>query len=126
MKRFYLCIAIAAALVALCFVSLFNVKRINKRVFELTSAVSEQIVSQDYSAARETLKSLKQYWQDEEKFLLRFVRHSDIDIITTSVAKLEAFLTYENLSDLMAEIEQIEITAKRIYDFEIPTLTNIL
>ena len=62
---------------------------------------------------------------DAEHVLIRFIRHTQLDEITSAMSRLEMLAKYGDLSQFSAELSRIKTLLHHIYDSELPFLRNI-
>ena len=107
MKR----VVITACLLIFCLaVSTYSAHRTKDATGTVNSCV-ERALEAVYADDRERVKSeieyLREYWDIEEDYIIHFLRHTQIDNLTLSVARLRAYAESEKYDDLVAELDSI-------------------
>lgn len=126
MKRIIICAVLFIGALAASVYAHFKVQYLNEeidlRINALTAVLhekdTEEIIGQAYS--------LVDFWNNEEKILVHFVRHSNIDVISVSMARLPALAEYGDHSEVYAELLSIRRQMEHILTAEILTLGNLL
>jgi len=126
MKRFYLSAAIFLLLLVICTTALFHVVQTCNIMTQTLVQISEIAKSGDRAQTVKLIEELSDYWAEEEQKLIRVVRHTDLDTVTASLAKLPTLAGYDNLSLLLAEIDQIRVILQHIHKSELPIWGNIV
>lgn len=126
MKR----IVISAVLLAFCIaVSVYTAYYVNN-VNELVRAKVEDsltaIADADEERLHTCIRELSAFWDEREDTLLHYVRHSQIDDITKSVARLEALTAGGDYSELTAELASIRWQMDHINRSERMVFQNLL
>lgn len=126
MKRIIICAVLSLGAIAASVYAHFRVENLNEsldlRIGALTAVLhesnTEEIIGQS--------KDLVDFWNGEEKVLVHFVRHSHIDVISMSMARLPALAEYGDYSEVYAELLSIRRQMEHIRSAEILTLENLL
>lgn len=126
MKRIVICAVLIVGAVASSVYAYFKVESLSEaldlRIGALTAVLHEdntkEIVEQSHD--------LVEFWDEEEKILVHFVRHSHIDVISISMARLPALAEYGDYSEVYAELLSIRRQMEHIRTAEILTLENLL
>lgn len=125
MKRVILCVVILLAIVLLCAASLATVSRyqhvLTQEVRELEQAAYQKTFEQLSVQAADLCRE----WNEVEHVLIRFIRHTQLDEVTSAMARLEMLAKYGDLSEFFAELGRIKSLLHHIYDSELPFLRNV-
>lgn len=126
MKR----VAIAFFLLILCVgVSVYTIHYVgdvNDRINHWLDAALAALAEPDEETLQSCVRGLSDLWDTEEDRLIHLVRHSQIDDITKSVARLEALAAGEDYSELAAELMSIRWQMDHINRSERMVLNNLL
>lgn len=126
MKRIVICAVLILGAVAASVYAYFKVvslsEAIDLRIGALTAALHEDNTKEIVEQSRD----LVEFWNAEEKILVHFVRHSHIDVISMSMARLPALAEYGDYSEVYAELLSIRRQMEHIRTAEILTLENLL
>lgn len=125
MKRVLICVCLLVFTVLASVYSWYRVERVEKDIANHVEALGQVMVggNRDELAMRST--EFAAYWDKEEDVLIHFVRHSHIDLITTSVARLPSLAAYDDLGEFSAELANIRRQMEHIRGSEEITLSNI-
>ena len=107
MKRL---IVVAVLLIGIVGIAVFSRNRISEareRVFAYTSAILAYIEEENSPGIEKTVASLNDYWQKEQQLLILFIRHSEVDEISRTVARLKSLTDPEDHSQLGSELRAI-------------------
>lgn len=126
MKRFYLSLAVFIGLLAICGFALLKIAQTKEEVETMLERITSSVESGDLQSAQRLSDELIAYWIPQEHKLIRYIRHGELDTITLSLSRLPSLIRYENLSEFLAEINQVQTVLNHIWDSEIPVLRNIL
>ncbi|MCI9406474.1 MAG: DUF4363 family protein [Oscillospiraceae bacterium] len=125
MKRVILCAVILLVIVLLCVASLVTVSRYQyvfaQEIHDLEQAIYQKTFEQLSAQAAQ----MSREWMDAEHVLIRFIRHTQLDEITSAMSRLEMLAKYGDLSQFSAELSRIKTLLHHIYDSELPFLRNI-
>lgn len=126
MKRIIICsVLFLGAIAASCY-SYFLVEGLNDEINLRINALIEVLHDGNTEEVIEQSKSLVDFWKEEEEHLVHFVRHSHIDIISVSMARLPALAEYGDYSEVYAELLSIRRQMEHIREAEQLTFDNLL
>ncbi len=125
MKRFYFSLFIIALMVALSIFTLNHLYKTKNQLIEKIDSIAFSIQGNDKSAAAQKTKELTDAWKQVEPQMIRYVRHSEIDLITSIVARLEPLLIYQNTSEFMANLNEMRTMVEHVWESEVPNFTNL-
>lgn len=80
----------------------------------------------DHETLKREVDSLCEFWDEEEDFIIHFVRHAAIDDITKSIARLRALTVGEDYSELMAELDSVRWQMDHLNRSERMIFANLL
>ena len=126
MKRVILCIAILLVIMLLCTASLVTTSRYQYVLTHEVRDLEQAIYQKTFEQLSAQAAALCQKWMEAEHVLIRFIRHTQLDEITSAMARLEMLAKYGDLSEFSAELGRIKSLLHHIYDSELPYLRNIL
>lgn len=125
MKRVIICAALLAFAIAVAAYSEYRVERVDDEVAAHIEALGPALLSEDRDALAARSTEFAAFWDAEEDVLIHFVRHSNIDMITASVARLPSLAAYGALAEYSAELANIRRQMEHIRDSEEISLKNI-
>ncbi|MDR2908649.1 MAG: DUF4363 family protein [Oscillospiraceae bacterium] len=126
MKRFVIVLIIVGGILCVCVYSMFMVERVKGEMDVYADAVFAAIDSGSHLGLASGVEAFVGYWREEEHSLVRFVRHSQVDEISRSMAKLKSLARFEDYTQLHAELSSISWQMEHICESEPPTLGNIM
>lgn len=125
MKRMAIAVALIVIMLGtscLCLKTLTDIKDEFTAKFDELSALVE---AGEQEAAVEAAGRLTDEWMDKHHVLCRIVRHTQLDQVTLSVARLEPLARHGENGELAAEIRRCKILLEDIWDSELPYFRNI-
>lgn len=126
MKR----VIIVCVLLAFCTgVSVYtycHVGDVNDRIMRGVNGALGAIAEADEENLRVYVDDLSAFWDEEEDRLIHLIRHSQIDDITKSIARLQALAAGEDYSELAAELMSIRWQMDHISRSERMIFPNLL
>ena len=126
MKRVYTALVTIVLIIAVCVYSLIRVEGMRREMHAHADVISEAIVKQDYLALTQRAAALADYWKEEEKIIIRFVRRMDVDEITKSIVQLIAYAQHADYTSAAAALSLILGQADHIWESEQITIGNLL
>lgn len=116
MGRFYISLVLLAAILGVC---TFSLRQYSTAAAEMTAGLNgiEQAALSGEASPQELSELCRQYsdeWKDREERLLRFIRHPQLDEITSLTAELRYLATDDSPSHLLAAIERIKVNIEKI------------
>ena len=82
-------------------------------------------IDDDFSSAKHSVSILSERWKKIEKLWVYFIHQADVDDITTSILKIDAYIKTEDKSLILSEIEELKKYFKMVEGNESLTLENI-
>lgn len=125
MKRVILCVAILLVIVLLCVASLATVSRYQHVFSQEIRELEQAVYQKNFEQLSAQAAQLHQEWMEAEHVLIRFIRHTQLDEITSTMSRLEMLAKYGDLSEFSAELSRIKTLLHHVYDSEFPYPRNI-
>ncbi|MDD2955919.1 MAG: DUF4363 family protein [Oscillospiraceae bacterium] len=125
MKRVYIALGLLAAIIALSACSLSTYISVQKEVTAQMDHLDSLIEREDYETLAEEAKAVSEGWNEKEHLLIRFIRHQELDEVTSTMTRLPMLAKYLDLGELSAEINHIRVLLHHILDSEIPYPRNV-
>lgn len=101
-----------------------------KSTREMENAVSNIQTSYRQSGnsaeTQKRIRSFRSLWQKNSRILPTMIKHSEIDIVNTSVAKLPAYLQGKESVEFNAECDLLKMQLIHLWDIEKIDWENIL
>jgi hypothetical protein len=125
MKRVYLAIAILIVIPLIVFGTHFYLKHITDNMIGTLLQADKYARQDNTSQAEKELDQFKTTWDKNNFIIATFIRHSELDIVNLSAAKLEPLLADSDKSEYYAESSSLEMQLKHIWETERFTVDNI-
>lgn len=126
MKRIIICAALFLGALVISIYAHFKVENLNEALDLRIDALTVVLRENNKKEIIEQSHGLVDFWNGEEEILVHFVRHSHIDVVSISVARLPALAEYGDYSEVYAELLSIRRQMKHIRSAEILTFENLL
>ena len=107
MKRMIIVLFLALGILAVCLYARDRATQARDRLHTYAGAIFYGMQQEDEEALKKAVEDLVSYWGDEQRRLIPFFRHAEIDEVSRAVARLEAYTGTEDHSDLEAELRAI-------------------
>jgi peptide subunit release factor 1 (eRF1) len=125
LKRLYVAIAILIILPSLIIANQFYLKGTTDNMTEIINKAEDNAKQYKNVDAKNDVKKFGQTWEANNKIIATFVRHSELDNINQSNARLMPFLENNDLTSFSAECEVIKAQLHHIMHTEEFSLDNI-
>ncbi len=126
MKRIIICIVLLGICIFISIFAHFRVEKVNSDFNIRIDALITELKSENTEKITQHAQSLNEFWEEEEHILVHFIRHSYIDTVTTSMARLPALAAYGDYSEVLAELYNVRRQMKHVCDSEQVTFENLL
>ena len=126
MKRVVIVSILLCGIVAACFFSSYKIGQTHDELQAHANAIYAAIEISDKEGIIRRVGELSDYWRKEERVIILFVRHMQIDEITRSVSRLDSFAKYSEIPSLSAELSSIIWQIENIVSSERPHIGNVL
>lgn len=103
-KRVIIVSFLLPAMLATALYSMYRVSAVQKHVLHRTEEILAASAEEDSASLLEQVSALSEYWRKEEKVLSRFVRHTQIETLSQSMARLLPLAEFGDKAALHAEI----------------------
>jgi len=107
MKRLIVVLFLAAGVLAVCFYARVQATQARDQLHTYAAAILAGVEQEDDDAVKNAVESLVSYWEVEQRRLIPFFRHAEIDEVSRAVARLGAYTDTDDHSDLEAELRAI-------------------
>lgn len=126
MKHLILALVILGLLLAFSAGSVIQVSDIANHTTTLLRQAQEQERAGRSQAARQTLSEAVHYWNSKETFLCIVLRHEQVDTVTETLAKLNAYANSEDQDDFYSTCAELLEELNHLSQMELPLPKNIL
>ena len=124
MKRVIFCVLVLIMIAFVCRQTFMHITATRDRMMTDISLLSAAAENGDHDEMVWRARELTEYWNAEERWLMHFVRHSHIDSITLSIARLNTLAQHQETVELLAELSVIAWQITHIWESEQPSLKN--
>ena len=107
MKRPIIVLALILGIIAVSAYSRSRVGQAWETLHAYAETIFTYIEKEDAAGAQSVVEALDSYWQKEQRILILFLRHAEIDELSRSVARLKSYAAFEEYADLHAELRAI-------------------
>ena len=107
MKRPVIVSVLVVLIIAVCLHARHRIDSAKEQLHTYANTVFSHIEEDDSEAVKSTVETLVSYWRKEQRYLTLFSRHSRIDEVSRSVARLSSLAAFEEYSDLHAELNAV-------------------
>ena len=125
MKRFFLSIVICATIIGACIFGLFRIIKVTDQLTASLNQIATAVEQQNTDQVIDLVGNFQKEWENNEKTLMQFIHHDELDTATGIVARLKALARYQNYSELSAEINRLEHLIRHICESQMPIYKNI-
>ena len=124
MKKFYIAAALLILIPAFSFCYLSFLSKSCESLNNSFETVTEY-ENTDMAELKDRFKKAENEWENYERIFAVSVNHAELDTVKQSLARAEAYLKSENMSEFMCELKVILDQIDHIKNLEQPTLQNI-
>ena len=120
-------IAVLFALVVLLGVTgIADTYRMKEQMSELLLSAEVAAIAGDIERATTEAETIQKKWDKNEKRLLLYMKHNELDSIKQAIAELKFLIQYRDTAEFCAKINEALTMIEHIWESELPTLKNIL
>ncbi|MCI8623671.1 MAG: DUF4363 family protein [Provencibacterium sp.] len=119
MNRFVAALVIMGLILGVCAYSyrLFSSTR-DEMISLLDAIESSALAGEEEETVAQLCQEYSERWMEKESRLLRFIRHPQLDEISSLTAELRYLASGENYSHLLAAISRIKVNLEKVGDAE--------
>lgn len=125
MKRLIIVLVIVVLILGQGVWSVIQLDGITGRMEQELDSMAAMVERQDRTSLLEKTASFQTLWEHEEKHMMRYIHHDELDAITGAVARLNALARYNDYGELAAEVDRLRHLVRHIYESEMPSLHSI-
>lgn len=126
MKRFAIACAIFLSMLIFSGFTLNDLYHTKIELLDKLDQIQSEAESGNYEKAAALSHDFNEYWDEEEKILIRYIRHTPLDAITSISARMESLARYEDVGQLLAHVEELRVNVLHLWDSEVPFIRNLL
>jgi len=106
-KRPIIVLLVIIGIIAVCVHARHRVGAAREKLHAYAGVVFSHIEEEDAQAAQSAVEALSNYWRKEQRYLILFLRHAELDEVSRSVARLKSHAEFEEWADLHSELRAI-------------------
>ncbi len=125
MKRFYTSIVICTAIIAACIFGLFRITKVTDQMAASLNQIAIAVEQKNADQVNDLVGNFQKDWEKNEKTLMQFIYHDELDTATGIVARLRALALYQDYPELSAEIDRLQHLIRHICESQMPVYKNI-
>lgn len=125
MKRIIIIAVLLGICVSLSIYCIHHTNQVNEFLSATVARALNAIEEGDMETLEWEVDNLSNYWNNEEDYLVHFIRHAHIDEITKNVARLQALFAGRDLTELAAELMSIRWQMEHVHHNERLILRNL-
>ena len=107
MKQLITVAFLMLGVLAVCLYARHQATEARDQLHAHAQAVSSAVEREDEDAVKEAVANMVSYWEVEQRRLIPFFRHAEIDEVSRAVASLKAYTDPDDRSSLEAELRII-------------------
>ena len=120
MKRFVIAVVIMAAMLGSSGVVLYGLTQVKDEMIASLDELTQMVEDKEYDRAHELSEQLFHRWDEEENRLIRYVRHTDLDSISSRMARLPYLVKYKDPAEFLSEVSQIRYLILHLWNRNFP------
>jgi len=125
LKRLYLAVAILIILPILIIANQFYLKGTTDKMTDIINEAENSAKQNDDNKAKQEIQEFSKEWDINNVIIATYVRHSELDTVNESEAKLMPFLENKDTTNFCAECEVIKSQLHHIMHTEEFSIDNI-
>ncbi len=125
MKRFRFSIIITVLILVVCSFALVKIVKVSDELTDTLNQISTAIEQNKTDQILDLVGKFETDWEENEKTLMQYIHHDELDTITGIAARLTALARYQDYSELSAEIDRLKHLIKHVCESQMPTYKNI-
>ena len=126
MKRVKIAIAFLVLIPVLIFSMHIYLRRVTRDMSDTLAQAQTLMDEGKNKEAAKQVAALNAKWDHNKNFLATFIKHSELDTINLSSARLIPFINNDETGDFDAESESLQIQIHHLWEIEQFSIGNIL
>ena len=126
MKRLIISIVILCGIITFSIVNTITLYNVRIEISDYLMNMSENVEKNGAESVIKQTEEFAQLWLKHEEKLMQFIRHSDLEPITCDVARLPYLAKYNDIAELMAEINSIHLQINHLWETQTPRFRTVL
>lgn len=125
MKRFWLSLVITGLILAVCVFALVKIVTVSDQMLDSLEQISTAIEQNETDQIIDLAGEFQTEWENNERILIKYIHHDELDSITGTVARLKALAQYRDYSELSAEVAKLKHLVRHVCESQMPVFKNI-
>ena len=125
MKRFWLSLVITGLILAVCVFALVKIVTVSDQMLDSLEQISTAIEQNKTDQILDLAGEFQTEWENNERILIKYIHHDELDSITGTVARLKALAQYRDYSELSAEVAKLKHLVRHVCESQMPVFKNI-
>lgn len=125
MKRVIIAVCILLILPLMIFTTHFYLKKTTSDMSSILNNAQICISKHDTKKAEKLTGEFNDEWDHHSKIMATFIRHSEMDEVNLSTAKLTSYLKYDEPGEFSATCDEIKKQLDHLWESEKFTIDNI-
>ena len=125
-KRLWIAAVILIIVPTLIFITHIYLHNATDSMNKIISSAQSAADAGDKKEAANQIAAFEKSWDSDKRIIGCFVRHSELDTVNQSTAKLMPYLEDENITDFTAECDNLKMQLHHIMETEKFSFDNLL
>lgn len=126
MKRLLIAVFLMCAMLTASTLSLIRLKHVKDSMMDGLDQLVYLAQTEQYEQAYIQSELLFEQWDEQEDRLIRYLRHTDLDSISSQMARLSYLIKYKDPAEFLSEVSEIRHLILHLWESELPLPRNIL
>lgn len=105
---------------------IMNTYQMKTQMKEYLLAAEQAAMQGDIEKAVKESERIQKQWDKQEKWLLLYVKHNEIDTINQSISELKFLIQYQDTAEFCSKINETITMIEHVWESELPIFKNIL
>ena len=105
---------------------IMNTYQMKTQMKECLLAAEQAAMQGDIEKAVKESEKIQKQWDKQEKWLLLYVKHNEIDTINQSISELKFLIQYQDTAEFCSKINETITMIEHVWESELPIFKNIL
>ena len=105
---------------------IMNTYQMKTQMKEYLLAAEQAAMQGDIEKAVKASENIQKQWDEQEKWLLLYVKHNEIDTINQSISELKFLIQYQDTAEFCSKINETITMIEHVWESELPIFKNIL
>lgn len=125
LKEAIICIIIVVGILGLEFYTQNFTSKTVSEITEQFDELKENISNQKIEQANQDIDNIWSKWEQKQKKLAFYIEHDELEKVHTAIVKMKSYITTENFSEALAELEDGKFVIEHIQEKNSFNLQNV-